>query len=59
MARQAALSCVEVYMDDSIGVVQGVTEERKQMTRQLFSFIDYLFCSNNPADMARDKPSLF
>ena len=57
-ARQAALSHVEVYLDDFIGVVHGVTEEHKQMTWHLFSSIDYLFCSNNPLDMAREEPML-
>ena len=57
-ARQAAQSHVEVYLDDLIGVVHGVPEEHKQMTWHLFSSIDYLFCSNNPLDIAREEPTL-
>ena len=58
-AHQAALSHVEVYLDDFIGVVQGVPEEHKQMTWHLFSSIDYLFRPNNPLDMAMEEPNLF
>ena len=58
-ARQAALSHVEVYLDDFISVIQGVPEERKQMTRHLFSSIDYLFRPNNPLDMAMEEPIFF
>ena len=46
-------------MDDFISVIQGVPEERKQMTRHLFSSIDYLFRPNNPLDMAMEEPIFF
>ena len=42
-ARQAALDHVKVYLENFIGVIQGIPVEQQLMTRQLFHSIDTLF----------------
>ena len=51
-----ALSHVEVYLDDFIGITQGRPTERRQMTRHLFRTIHELFCPNNKEYIAREEP---
>ena len=54
--RATALSQVEVYLDDSIGITQGISTERRQMTGHLFHTIDKIFRPNNKDDLAREEP---
>ena len=49
-ARPEALECVEFYLDDFIGIVQGGQEERTQMTIHLFHTVNSLFRLNNTND---------
>ena len=47
---------IEVYLDDFIGVIQGVPSKQTQMNHQLFRSIDDFFRLNNPQDRAREDP---
>ena len=49
----AALAHVKVYLDIFIGVIQGVKNNRTQMTWHLFFSIKKLLCPNNEEDTAR------
>ena len=54
--RATALAHVEVYLGDFIGITQGGTKERQQMTRNIFRNINELFRPNNKDDIARKEP---
>ena len=54
-ARATALSHVEVYLNDFIGITQGGPTERIQMTQHLFRAIEELFRPNNKDDIAREE----
>ena len=51
-----ALSHVEVYLDDFVGIIGGGPTERRKMTRHLFRAIDDLFRPNNEDDTAWEEP---
>ena len=54
--RQEALTHVEVYLDNFIGVVQGISYKWKYMMHNLCRSLDTLFRTNNPLDVAREEP---
>ena len=47
---------VKVYLDDFILIVQGGTDERRQMTRHLFCAINELFLPNTKYNTACEDP---
>ena len=51
-----SLAYVEVYLDDLIGITQGRTTERRQMTPHLFRTINELFRPNNKGGIAQEEP---
>ena len=53
--HQAALDHVEVYLDDFNGVFQRGTEERRQITKNLFCSIYLLLFPKNPLDVVREE----
>ena len=52
-AQKAELAHVEVYLDNFIGVFQGVQTDCTQITRQFFHSIGELLNPNNPTYVAR------
>ena len=56
--RATALSHVEVYLHDFIGITQGGPTERRQMMRHLFRAINELFRPLTRMTLHRRRPSL-